>query len=158
MAALVLVAAFPAAASARVSTITAVCRTGPVPNPPPPTTGDFHVTLNVPRRVHQGATFTAHLTVDFAVAPSSQVGAAFLSGGPGASPLPGILAVAGGSPTISGDITFSAIGTRGTLIEWRLLNFGQGIQFGGVAIAETCTPTTDVVLARTRIVRAARHT
>ena len=134
--------------------VTALCTTTPqFPQVPPPFFTTVPVTLTVPIRVRAGTSFDAQLSVGFPVSIVVDVGGARLSAAPGMTPASGLVTVPAGSSSITGSVTFTASGRAGTLSRWRLEFFGQEV-FVGVEVAQTCVPTTDTVLASTRIIGA----
>jgi hypothetical protein len=144
----VLALAAPSVAGARARTITftAQCTPGPIVEPPQ----TFHATFNAPKRVHQGATFTVHLSLDSG-ASTGETAFATIDATPfdAVTPPSGSVGTPGPTPKTEGDATFTASGPGKTLIQWRLDNFGRV----SAHAMETCTPTAEVALGHTRIAR-----
>jgi hypothetical protein len=124
--------------------------------PPPPFSATVPVTLTVPVRVHTGSSFRAQVTVGSGPT-NALASAADLSGAPGITPAVQRLTILSGAP-LSGSLPFTATGPAGTASNWRINDFGILDTFFTRDFPEPllasveCVPTTQNVLASTRII------
>ena len=144
--------------------VTALCTTSletfdgaPVDVPPPaPFSTTVPVTLTVPLRVATGKAFRAQITVGSG--PTNALASAVdLSAAPGITPALQRLTIFSGAP-LSGSLPFTATGRAGTVSNWRANDFGIldiffTDEFPEPLLASVvCAPTTQTVLASTRII------